>query len=241
MPATSQKFKFGSTEWELDLVSPKAPHEPLFVYVDDVLETFKIPNADRFEADGRTIVCVRDDNGTTLPCRPGCVIQVVYETSQSGPTFCELTTAAGTLVSLNESVNQLSITGDVSTDLGSSEPLRFGPSRVSTMQIQENMKTMTDAMKIMTNELITRRSGKLDVSTVHTIPEKSLSEYSRSMASTMTATPGIASIIINKLDGLHDQGHLTQQIVRQVLEETQQIKDRLTLIQSKTEAILTQQ
>ncbi|KAF9273631.1 hypothetical protein BGZ74_004700 [Mortierella antarctica] len=62
MPATSQKFKFGSTERELDLVSPKAPDEPLFVYVDDVLETFKIPNADRFEADGRTIVCVRDDN-----------------------------------------------------------------------------------------------------------------------------------------------------------------------------------
>ncbi|KAF9273632.1 hypothetical protein BGZ74_004701, partial [Mortierella antarctica] len=97
-------------------------------------------------------------------------------------------------------------------------------------------------MKIMTNALITRRSGKLDASTAHTIPEESLvTEYSRSMASSMTATPGIESIIINKLDGLHDQGHLTQQIVRQVLEETQQIKDRLTLIQSKTEAILTQQ
>ncbi|KAG0350580.1 hypothetical protein BG005_009884, partial [Podila minutissima] len=132
--------------------------------------------------------------------------------------------------------------GDVSTDLGSSEPLRFGPSRISTMPIQENMKTMTDAMKITMNALITRSSGKLDVSTAHTIPEKGLfTECSGSMASSITAKPGIESTIINKLNGLHDQGHLTQQIVRHILEETQQIKDRLILIQNKTEAILTQQ
>ncbi|KAF9313758.1 hypothetical protein BG006_004082, partial [Podila minutissima] len=122
MPATSQKFKFGSTERELDLILPKAPHEPLFIYVDDVLRAFKIPAVDSFEADGRTISCMRDDKGTLY-----------------------------------------------------------------------------------------------------------------------VAAPGIENIIVNKLDGLHDQGHVTQQIVRQVLEETQQIKNRLILIQNKTEAILKQQ
>ncbi|KAF9275763.1 hypothetical protein BGZ74_003856, partial [Mortierella antarctica] len=104
------------------------------------------------------------------------------------------------------------------------------------MQLEERMKTMMDAMST------SHRAGKLDVSTAHTILEESLfTEYSRSTASSVTATPGFESTIINKLDRLHNQGHSTQQMVRQVLEDTQQIKDRLTLIQSKIEAILTQQ
>ncbi|KAF9325930.1 hypothetical protein BG006_010611, partial [Podila minutissima] len=164
------------------------------------------------------------------------VIQVVYETPRSDPTSLEPPIATGTLVSLNESVDHLNIKSNVATDLDTSEPIHCGPCRILTMQIQENMKIMMDAMTAR------NRGGELNASTVHTIPEESLvTEYSRSMASSMTAIPGIESIIINRLDGLHDQGDVTQQIVRQVLEETQQIKDRLTLIQSKTEAILTQQ
>lgn len=62
MYATSQKVIFDSTERKLDLVSPKAPNEPLFIYVDDVLEAFKTPGADRFEVDGTAIAYVRDDN-----------------------------------------------------------------------------------------------------------------------------------------------------------------------------------
>jgi hypothetical protein len=63
MPATSQKFKLSSSERELDLVPSRVPHELPFIYVDDVLEAFKIPYADRFEAEGRTIAYVRNDNG----------------------------------------------------------------------------------------------------------------------------------------------------------------------------------
>jgi hypothetical protein len=63
MPATSQKFKLGSSERELDLVPSRVPHERPFIYVDDVLEAFKIPHADRFEAEGRTVAYVRNDNG----------------------------------------------------------------------------------------------------------------------------------------------------------------------------------
>ncbi|KAF9201759.1 hypothetical protein BGZ59_002527, partial [Podila verticillata] len=64
MPVMSQKFKFGSIEMDLDLVSSGVPNEPQFIYIDDILEAFKIPDADSFEADGRTIVYVEDDNGT---------------------------------------------------------------------------------------------------------------------------------------------------------------------------------
>ncbi|KAF8971967.1 hypothetical protein BGZ46_010199 [Entomortierella lignicola] len=56
----------------------------------------------------------------------------------------------------------------------------------------------------------------------------------------MIAEPGFESTVLYKLDGLHDQGHMTQEIAKQVLKEIQEIKDRLILIQSKTEAILTQ-
>ncbi|KAG0247663.1 hypothetical protein BG011_001114 [Mortierella polycephala] len=144
MPATWQKFKCGSIEGELDLVSSRVPHEPQFIYVDDVLDAFKIHDVDRFEADGRTIAYVQDDNGIIIPCRPECVIEVVYETPQSDST-------------------------------------------------------------------------------------------------SLTAKSGFERTVINKLDGLHDQGLTTQEIVRQVLKETHEINDRLILIQSKTEAILTQQ
>ncbi|KAI8596875.1 hypothetical protein EDD21DRAFT_447481, partial [Dissophora ornata] len=52
--------------------------------------------------------------------------------------------------------------------------------------------------------------------------------------------PGLDDKVLDKLHGLYDQGHETQEIVKQVLKESQEIKDRLILIQSKTEAILVQ-
>ncbi|KAI8596099.1 hypothetical protein EDD21DRAFT_448106, partial [Dissophora ornata] len=55
-----------------------------------------------------------------------------------------------------------------------------------------------------------------------------------------TPNPGFESTVLHQLGGLHDQGHTTQEFVKQVLKDAQEIKDRLILIQSKTEAILTQ-
>ncbi|KAF9327736.1 hypothetical protein BG006_009009, partial [Podila minutissima] len=128
MLAASQKFKFSSTEKELDLVSPKASHEPLFVYVDDVLKAFKIRGADSFKADGRTITCMRDDNGTMyhpkrIPCHPGCVIQVVYETPQSDKS-------------------------NVLKDLDSSEPVNTTLSRHMTIHINSQLKTLNSAVEL---------------------------------------------------------------------------------------------
>ncbi|KAG0049742.1 hypothetical protein BGZ89_004087, partial [Linnemannia elongata] len=52
---------------------------------------------------------------------------------------------------------------------------------------------------------------------------------------------GFQSAVIHKLDALHDQGAITQQIAQQVLQLSEEMKSRLILIQSKTEAILNQQ
>ncbi|KAG0328819.1 hypothetical protein BG000_000302 [Podila horticola] len=121
MPATSQKFKFSSSEIELDPVSSTVPCQPPFIYIDDVLEAFKIPDVVKCEADGRTIAYAQDGNGSMyhpkrIPCRPGCMIQVFYKSPQSIPNSLESKITPGSLVSLNGSADQLGIKSNVLTD-----------------------------------------------------------------------------------------------------------------------------
>ncbi|KAF8925261.1 hypothetical protein BGZ47_003403, partial [Haplosporangium gracile] len=52
---------------------------------------------------------------------------------------------------------------------------------------------------------------------------------------------GFQGAVIHKLDALHDQGAITQQIAQKVLQLSEEMKARLILIQTKTEAILNQQ
>ncbi|KAF9344060.1 hypothetical protein BGX26_004863 [Mortierella sp. AD094] len=244
MLATWQEFKFGLIKRRLNLISSKSAHETQFIYVDDVLKAFKIHDAEGFEAegefetDGVTVAYMRDDNGMMyhpkrIPCNPGCVIEVVYETPKSDSTSLASTITFGSLVSLNESVDQLSIKSQLSRDLDPSESLHFALLRKSTMQIQEDMKVATDAM------IARNRAGKpLDA---HSIVEESFpAEYRKSMDITVTAKSGFERTVIHKLDGLYDQGAVTQQIAREVWELQKQMNDRLILIQNKTEAILTQ-
>ncbi|KAG9064010.1 hypothetical protein KI688_004124 [Linnemannia hyalina] len=80
-----------------------------------------------------------------------------------------------------------------------------------------------------------RRSGK-------PLTSEALSSLIASRSTPVSmAKPGFERTVIHKLDGLYDQGAMTQQIAREVWEMTKQMNDRLILIQSKTEAILTQQ
>ncbi|KAF9199983.1 hypothetical protein BGZ49_009821, partial [Haplosporangium sp. Z 27] len=120
------------------------------------------------------------------------------------------------------------------TALNPSEPLRFGLLRKSTAQIQGDMKVVTDAL------IARNRDGKsLDARSI--IEEHIPVDYLKSADTIMSTKPGFERAVINKLDRIHEQGRTTQGIVRQVLKETQEIQDRLILIQRKTEAILTQQ
>ncbi|KAF9176831.1 hypothetical protein BGZ50_009617 [Haplosporangium sp. Z 11] len=164
--------------------------------------------------------------------RPGAVNDMIHISPPSSlPTKGS---EKNSLVTAVESVSGLAIAVKPSSDLSLSEPLHFCLVRKSTMQIQEDMKVATDTM------IARNRAGK--PLNAHSIVEESLpDEYRKSVATLMAAKPGFERTVINKLDGLHDQGLITQEIVRQVLKETQEIKDRLILIERKTEAILTQQ
>ncbi|KAF9315634.1 hypothetical protein BG006_003721, partial [Podila minutissima] len=235
MPPTPQRFKFGSTERELDLVSPKAPHEPLFVYVDDVLRAFKIRDVDRFEANGTTIAYVRDDNGNILPCRPGCVIQVIYETPQSDPPSFELTNAPGTLVPSNKSTDQLSIKSNVLKDLDSSEPMSTTLSRRTTTHIHSQWKTLNSAV-----ELANRSGRPLNAKAMQDLIAKHLVP-STNVEDTLQYLSQNVGNLVQDVGELKQKGDLLEQLARKMIDMQQQALDRLALIQSKTEAILTQQ
>ncbi|KAG0318954.1 hypothetical protein BG000_004009 [Podila horticola] len=240
MPATSQKFKLGSSERELDLVPPKVPHELPFIYVDDVLEAFEIPHAARFETHGRTIAYVRDDNGKMydpkrIPCRPDCVIQVVCKTQQSDLTSLESTIAPGTPLSLNESVDRLSIKSNVSKDLDHSEPMSTTLSRRTTTHIHSQLKTLNAAV-----ELANQSGHRLNAEAMQDLIRQYL-EPSSNVQDTQQYLAQNVGILVRDVGELKLQGNVLEQLALKMISMQQQALDRLALIQSKTEAILTQQ
>ncbi|KAF9294783.1 hypothetical protein BGZ74_011099, partial [Mortierella antarctica] len=239
MPATSQKFQFGSAERELDLVSSKVPHEPLFIYVDDVLEAFKIPGADRFEVDGRTIAYVRDDNGIMyhpkrIPCRPGCMIQVVCETPKSDPTSLGSNSTPGTM-SLNKSVDQLGIKSNILPDLDSSEPMRTTLSRRTTTHIHSQLTTLITAV-----EQASHSGSPLNAKAMQDLIGKHLVPCTNAEDSQQYLVQNVGTLV-RDMGELKLQGGVIEQLARKMIDMQQEALDRLTLIQSKTEAILTQQ
>ncbi|KAG0349324.1 hypothetical protein BG005_011034, partial [Podila minutissima] len=239
MPATSQKFQFGSAERELDLVSSKVPHEPLFIYVDDVLEAFKIPGADRFEVDGRTIAYVRDDNGIMyhpkrIPCRPGCMIQVVCETPKSDPTSLESTSTPGTMSS-NKAVDQLGIKSNVLPNLDFSEPMSTNLSRRTTTHIHSQLKTLITAV-----EQASHSGSPLNAKAMQDLIGKHLVPCTNAGDSQQYLVQNVGTLV-RDMGELKLQGGVIEQLARKMIDMQQEALDRLTLIQSKTEAILTQQ
>ncbi|KAF8939094.1 hypothetical protein BGZ58_010663, partial [Dissophora ornata] len=151
-----------------------------------------------------------------LPSSSPSGINAASKAALSNSTSLASTITPGSLVSLRESVDDY-----------------IGLPRTSTMQNQEDMKVMMDAM-------IARNRAGMPLDAHSVIEEDLPAEYCKIMATPETAKVGFERAVIHKLDGLHGQGHTTQEIVRQGLKEIQKIKDRLILIQSKTEAILTQ-
>ncbi|KAF9949366.1 hypothetical protein BGZ72_008848 [Mortierella alpina] len=171
-----------------------------------------------------------------LPSMSSSGLKAASKVALSDPKPSTSTTASGPWLSLNESIDQLNIKSGSMTDLDPSEPFQICPSKKSTIQIQEHMKALTDAM------IAANRAGKpLDTSNIPSIVADILpADVRKNRAAPAMAVPGFETTVINKLEGIRDQALMTQQIVQQVLEETQQIKDRLSLLQSKTEAILIQ-
>ncbi|KAG9061306.1 hypothetical protein KI688_007284 [Linnemannia hyalina] len=154
----------------------------------------------------------------THPYHPGAIIN---ELNVNPP--------ASSTATLAEFVSSLAIAAESSTDLSSAEPRQATVTRGNTTHIQSQFISVAAVIEHA------RQSGK-------PLTSEALSSL---IASKLTpasmAKSGFERTVIHKLDGLHDQGAMTQQIAREVWELQKQMNDRLVLIQSKTEAILTQQ
>ncbi|KAF9124610.1 hypothetical protein BG015_005054, partial [Linnemannia schmuckeri] len=128
-----------------------------------------------------------------------------------------------------ESVSGLAIAAEPLADLSSAEPHQATVTRGNTTHFQNQFISLAAFIEHA------RQSGKPLTSEV----------LSSLITSKLTLTSMTKSeferTVIHKLDGLNEQGAMTQRIVREVLELQKQMNDRLILVQSKTEAILTQQ
>ncbi|KAF9538509.1 hypothetical protein EC957_006683, partial [Mortierella hygrophila] len=130
---------------------------------------------------------------------------------------------------LDESVSGLAIAAEPLTDISSAEPCQTITTRTSTTHILSQLSSVTAAVDLA------RQSGK-------SLTSEALSSLIASkLTPALMTKSSFEGTVMHKLDGIHDQGAMTQQIAQDVLKLQKQMNDRLILIQSKTEAILTQQ
>ncbi|KAG0302411.1 hypothetical protein BGZ98_007517 [Dissophora globulifera] len=227
MSLTTQVFKFGLNVKKLDLISLETERESKFIYVDDVLQVFRISGTVEFESDGVSIACMRDDNGVT-------VIKIVHETALPDSTSLTSTIAHGYL---NEPIDLLSINSEASGYKDPPEPVYPGTLRRSTIQFREDLK-------ISTESLIAKKRAATTLD-AHFIVDESLSaECHTNVATHRNTNPEFESRVMKEpkeirrdvMEELKD----IQKGAEESLELKKQMNDRLVLIQSKTEAIFTQ-
>ncbi|KFH68943.1 hypothetical protein, variant [Podila verticillata NRRL 6337] len=163
----------------------------------------------------------RANTPTHAPVDPYHSSVTIDELNVSPPTSSTATLA--------ESVSDLAIAMEPFADLLSAEPRQITMTRASTTHIESQLSSVTAAIELA------RQSGK-------PLSSEALSSLIASnFTPPLISKSGFERSVIHKLDGLYDQGAMSQQIAREILELQKQMNDRLILIQSKTEAILTQQ
>ena len=136
---------------------------------------------------------------------------------------------ASPTTTLAESVSSLAIAAEPFSYFSSAEPRQATLTRGSTTHFQSQFISVAAAIEQA------RQSGKPLTSEVLS------SLIASELTPALVAKSGFEGTVIHKLDGLYDQGAMTQQIAREVWKLQKQMNDRLILIQNKTEAILTQQ
>ncbi|KAF9901733.1 hypothetical protein EC991_005742, partial [Linnemannia zychae] len=203
------------------------------VYWDDIQEVF--PGVQHVQNGDVAVNKLKDSEGIRIvPHRikhfPGLVLDVIL-TSATNHIHDEslITNPSVTFpATLSEAVSGLAIT-EPFADLSSAEPRQATIARESTAHIHNQLSS------IMATIEQSRHSGK-------PLTSEALSSLIASkLTPQLTTKSGFERTVIHKLDGLFNQGATTQQLAREIIELQKQMNDRLILIQSKTEAILTQQ
>ncbi|KAG0021434.1 hypothetical protein BGZ80_002402, partial [Entomortierella chlamydospora] len=239
MPVEYQEFKFGPKKKKLNVIS-KSRRGQKFVYLPAVLKVFTIQDTAGFEAvgelvaDGVNIDYILDDNDKIIPHCPGCVIELVYEAAHYGATSLAPYATPRTPMSLNGSVNQLSIKNKVPTDLDLTKPMSTTLTRRPTTDIQRLLNTLNPDI-----EQAVQSGRPLNAEATEDLIRKHLAAPTN-VNNTQQYIAHNVGMLVQGVGKLKLQGNVLEQLAHKIIEMQQQALDRLALIKSKTEAILTQ-
>ncbi|KAF9208864.1 hypothetical protein BGZ49_007297 [Haplosporangium sp. Z 27] len=220
-----------------------------YVSLDDIRDVF--PNAQRFKLDGHPIQFLKyPDGNRILPLRiafyPDKTLEVVLSTTVEHvhvdspmsalnlPLTDSQTDVPASLVCLNESVAQLRIKKQIPTDLSMSEPTNMSLSRRTTTLNHSQLKALNAAI-----EFANRSGPPLSAEEMQDLIREHLAPPTDSDKNTQRLVHNV-DLLIRDVGELKLQGNVVEQLVHKMLDMQQQTLDRLALIQSKTEAILTQ-
>ena len=129
---------------------------------------------------------------------------------------------------LSETISGLGISTESLTSPNLLEPQRVTLTRRDTIYIQNQLNSVSTTLELARESGIT-----LDLEQMSLL-------FNAEVTRALTSSLEFESALFNTLSTLQGQVSQTQQIAREVIKLHQQMTDRLTLIQNKTKAILTQ-
>ncbi|KAF9108982.1 hypothetical protein BGX27_008170 [Mortierella sp. AM989] len=220
--APTQRFRLGQCVKTIALQPHQPPDDRPFVYLDDIRVIFKT-SATTLELDGVTLTVMRDANGklfdpTRLHCSGGdSIIDIIPDDLSS---FVE-----------NGSHSPESSAPDVS--FSPSEPKSSTLARSKTTHINTQLKNFNIAV-----EEASKSGRRPHHQELQNLVQKHL--ITPLGNSTQKYIMQNVDNLIKDMGELKLQGHVLEQLAHQITAMQQQALDRLAIIQSKTEAILTQ-
>ncbi|KAF9999541.1 hypothetical protein BGZ79_006853, partial [Entomortierella chlamydospora] len=137
-------------------------------------------------------------------------------------------------MSLNGSVNQLSIKNKVPTDLDLTKPMSTTLTRRPTTDIQRLLNTLNPDI-----EQAVQSGRPLNAEATEDLIRKHLAAPTN-VNNTQQYIAHNVGMLVQGVGELKLQGNVLEQLAHKIIEMQQQALDRLALIKSKTEAILTQ-
>ncbi|GJJ70243.1 hypothetical protein EMPS_02592 [Entomortierella parvispora] len=240
----TQAFRVAGTT-SVENISIDSIHGQNVIFWENIEQVF--PGVRVVKCGDVVINILRDPNGVRYePHRiehyPDEVLDLVLSTQTEHPPIYSHTAilnappvsyAVGTLPSSPNDSEDLSSNPSIALEPIEvprfTEPQSAALARVNTTYIQNQLNSVNMAIDLANRSGVPLNSEELS-SLIH----------SRLTLASVTR-PEFENTVNRKLDAIHHQGTTTQQIAREVLELQKQMQDRLVLIQSKTEAILTQQ
>ncbi|KAF9344007.1 hypothetical protein BGX26_004921, partial [Mortierella sp. AD094] len=156
------------------------------------------------------------------------------EAALSGSTLAS-TIALGSSVSFYEPVDQLSLKNNVSTDLDPPNPMNMTLSRRTTTHFDSQLETLHAAVELANRSgLPVNADAMQDLIGKHLVPPTHGDDIQDYLVQNVGR-------LVKDVGELKLQGDVIEKLARKMIDMQQKALDRLMLIQSKTEAILTQQ